>query len=147
MNRNSHIRSLALAIAFAALAAGGIGCAGQSTDQGDVSNDPSRKAHLVGLQGTSEDGPVRNVEHSLDTSHTPVHPATGTNLGPRPEPWMDGDDSSGPRPEPWSSDTDEDSKGTNNPPSGGSGTSSGSSSSSGGSGSGGSSGGNPANSK
>ena len=138
MNRNSQIRNLALAIAFAAFAAGGIGCAGQSTDEGDVSNDPTRKAHMVGLPGTGDDAPLTNYQHSLQTGRSPVHPATGTNLGPRPEPWMDEGEGNGPRPEPWGADTNDDSQGTP-PPSGSS------SSSSGGSGS--SSGGNPANGK
>lgn len=149
MNRNSSIRNLGLAIALSALALGG--CAAQSATDQDLSNEPARRAHMVGKQGANEEGRegvLMNVEHALiDTSHSPVHPATGANLGPRPEPWMDeGDDSNGPRPEPWNTDSDDDNGSP--PPSGSSGSGAGSSGGSTGtgtgSGSGGSSGGNPA---
>lgn len=117
----SNTRSLALAIALAAATlVGGFGCAAHSTssDRGDGSeaNEPSRKAHFVGLNGSSDQGPdtVVNVGHSLDSNAAPIHPATGgTNLGPKPEPWMnEGGEASGPKPEPWQQDNPEDNDGS-----------------------------------
>ena len=92
MNRINSIRSLTLAIALAAFG-GSFGCAGQATDEGSVQGtEPSRRAHMVNANGGSNDdgsllGDGVNVEHTLDTSHSPLHPQAGANLGPRPEPW------------------------------------------------------------
>lgn len=137
MNRITTTRSLALAIALAAATlVGGFGCAAHSTSSdrdGTGENEPSRKAHFVGLNGSSDEGPetVVNVGHSLDSNAAPIHPATGgTNLGPRPEPWMNDDgEASGPRPEPWQQDNPEDNDGSSSgapAPNGGSTSSSGS---------------------
>ena len=109
INCFASVRGLALAIALATFG-GAFGCAGQTTE-GDVQGtEPSRHSHLVNTGGSDNaalydgrdgrDGV--NVAHSLDSSKAPLHPQTGANLGPRPEPWMDDDgNSSGPRPEPW----------------------------------------------
>ena len=146
MNRINSIRSLTLAIALAAFG-GSFGCAGQATDEGSVQGtEPSRRAHMVNANGGSNDdgsllGDGVNVEHTLDTSHSPLHPQAGANLGPRPEPWMhDNGDTGGPRPEPWHRTNPDDAPPDEATPV------TGSSSSSGGGGSGGtSSGGNPGN--
>lgn len=100
MNRNSHIRSLALVIILACT--GGYGCAAQTEPTDVQKNEPRPRAHLVGVDSRGEnDGPIVSSLHSLDNRSNPL-PSLGENLGPRPEPWMNpGEDSSGPRPEPW----------------------------------------------
>lgn len=124
MNRINSIRHLALAIALAGLSlVGGTGCAGEATDQDVLTGDESsRKAHYVSAQG-SEDETSAIVEHSLDTRRPLVHPNSGNNLGPRPEPWMSDGEANGPRPEPWAQQGDSTdssgSSGSSSPPSGG----------------------------
>lgn len=139
MNRIISIRNLALAIALASLSlAAGAGCAVQTTGDDDVltSDQTARRAHYVAAPG-SDDGTATAVEQSLDTGGPLIHPNSGNNLGPRPEPWMSDGEANGPRPEPWAQqgDSDDSSGSAPTPPSGG--TSGGGTSSS--------SGGNPGN--